>query len=196
MLLLYVITFSSFLTVALSQSATVCDDERLYTFIPDVRDCSSWFFCGVQGPVQGNCLNGHLFNPETRLCDWSDNVNCYRCPNNVGLQKIPIMGSCRSFIRCIGGNPAQQVCESGLQFNENTGQCDLSSVVGCTSGFRCPAELPIDGSIVAMRDNYNCSVYHLCVGGPEAIRQECNPDLHFDPVTKLCTFPNLTSCPI
>jgi len=192
----YVTIFASFVTVVLSQNATVCDEARLYTFIPDVRDCSAWFFCGLQGPVSGNCLNDYQFNPETRICDWPQNVGCFECPSNVGLRNIRMNGSCRSFIRCIGGNPAQNVCEDGLQFNDNTGQCDLPEIVQCTTGFRCPDELPIDGSIVAMRDNYNCSVYHLCIGSPQAVRQECNQDLHFDPVTSLCTFPNLTSCPI
>lgn len=36
--------------------------------------------------------------------------------------------------------------------------------------------------------------YHICVGDPEPVRRECNPELHFDPITSLCTFPNLTDC--
>lgn len=154
----YIILFASFATITSSQHATICDEVRLYTFIPDVRDCSAWFFCGEQGPIRGICPDQQLFNPETRLCDWPDNVDCFQCPSNVGLQIIPMIGSCRSFFRCINGNPFHNICENGLQFNENTGQCDLNDVVNCGSGFRCPAELPIDGSIVAMRDNYNCSV--------------------------------------
>lgn len=150
--------FVALITVVSSQHATICDEARLYTFIPDVRDCSAWFFCGEDGPVRGICPDQNLFNPETRLCDFPDNVDCFQCPRNVGLDKIPMNGSCRSFVRCINGNPFQNVCEDGLQFNENTGQCDLPDFVECTTGFRCPDELPIDGSVVAMRDNYNCSV--------------------------------------
>ncbi len=150
--------FVSFISITTSQYATICDEARLHTFIPDVRDCSAWFFCGQNGPVRGVCSNELLFNPKTRLCDFRQNVECFQCPSNDGLQQIAMNGSCRSFVRCINGSPFQNVCEDGLQFNENTGQCDLPNVVNCRSGFRCPAELPIDGSIVAMRDNYNCSV--------------------------------------
>lgn len=141
-----------------SRIATICDEERLYTFIPDVRDCNAWFFCGLNGPVRGNCLSQHLFNPRTRLCDWPQNVDCFQCPSNVGLHKIPMEGSCRTFIRCISGTAAIHVCAEGLQFNEITGQCDLESVVQCGSGFRCPDELPNNGSFIAIRDSYNCSV--------------------------------------
>lgn len=153
----YALVLLSLITVVSSQQATICDEVRMYTFVPDVRDCRGWYFCGLQGPVRGVCSEQQLFNPETNLCDWPHNVDCFQCPSNEGLHKIPMNGSCRSFIRCINGNPFQNVCENGLQFNENTGQCDLTDVVQCTTGFRCPEELPI-GSIVAMRDNYNCSV--------------------------------------
>lgn len=148
----------SFMVVASSQYATICDESLLYTFIPDVRDCTAWFFCGLQGPIRGNCMSQYLFNPRTRLCDWPHNVDCYQCPSNVGLYQIPTRGSCRSFIRCINGRPSQHICENGLQFNEMTGQCDLSEVVQCRSGYRCPHEISIDGSITTMRDNHNCSV--------------------------------------
>lgn len=154
----YFIVFVSFLSYASSQHATICDEARLYTFIPDVRDCSAWFFCSVDGPVRGVCSDDLVFNPETRLCDFPQNVQCFKCPSNEGLQQIPMNGSCRSFIRCINGVPFHNICEDGLQFNENTGQCDLPDIVNCGSGFRCPEQLPIDGSLVAMRDNFNCSV--------------------------------------
>lgn len=158
-ILVYVlVSFASFISIASSQYATICDEVRLNTFIPDIRDCSAWFFCGLSGPVRGVCDNGLQFNPNTRLCDLPENVNCFQCPSNEGLQMISMHGSCREFVRCINGDPFHSVCEDGLQFNEITGQCDFPSVVNCGSGFRCPAELPINGTIVAMRDNYNCSV--------------------------------------
>lgn len=141
-----------------SQYATICDEARLYTFIPDVRDCRAWLYCGTQGPVRGICPNEYFFNPRTRLCDWPHNVDCFQCPSNVGLHQILMKGSCRSFIRCINGIPAQHICEKGLEFNEITGQCDFQENVGCQTGFRCPDELPNNGTIIAMRDNYSCSV--------------------------------------
>jgi len=190
------IVIVSFIVLVSSQSSTICDEALINTFLPDVRDCNAWFFCGLQGPIRGKCVDQFVFNPKTRQCDWPHNVDCFQCPSNSGLHNIQISGSCRSFIRCISGRPSHHVCEYGLQFNLMTGQCDLSDVVQCKSGFRCPVELPNDGTIIAMRDNYNCSVYHACIGESEAARQQCNPELHFDPITNLCTFPNLTSCPI
>lgn len=154
----YAIGFISLISLALSQRATVCDEAGPYTFLPDVNDCSGWFFCGDNGPERGVCPAGRLFNPETRLCDFPHNVDCFRCPSNEGFNHFAMSGSCRSFVRCINGMPFQSVCEDRLQFNEKTGQCDFPDTVNCGSGFRCPSELPIDGTILAMRDNYNCSV--------------------------------------
>ncbi|KAJ6627763.1 putative chitinase 10, partial [Pseudolycoriella hygida] len=190
--LIYVLAVVLPITVA--QNASICDEEELNAFIPNVRDCNAWFRCGPHGPEPGNCPSQFNFNPITRACDWPENVQCFSCPSNETLSTHIMNRSCRSFIRCIGGVASQLMCEPGLQFNNKTGQCDLQSVVQCTLRFQCPVTLPIDGSVIAIRDPYNCSVYHICVGDPEPVRKECNPELHFDPITSLCTFPNLTDC--
>jgi len=182
--------------IVLAQDTSICDEEELGAFIPNVRDCNAWFRCGPHGPEPGNCPQEFNFNALTRSCDWPENVECFKCPSNQTMTTHVMNRSCRSFIRCISGIASQLVCQEGLQFNNRTGQCDLESIVQCRLRFRCPDELPINGSIVAVRDPYNCSVYHLCVGDPDPVRQECNEELHFDLVTGLCTFPNMTDCEV
>lgn len=191
----YVI-FASFVlvTITTAQNATICDEEEPNAFIPNVRDCNAWYRCGPHGPEPGNCPPEFNFNPLTRGCDWPENVQCFQCPSNQTISTHIMDRSCRSFIRCINGVPSQLMCQSGLQFNNVTGQCDLETVVQCSLRFRCPDRLPIDGSIIAIRDPNNCSVFYVCVGDPDPLRQECNSELHFDPISGLCTFPNLTDC--
>lgn len=145
--------------ITLAQNASICDDEELNAFIPNVRNCNAWYRCGPDGPVPGNCAEDTNFNPITRSCDWPENVECFKCPPNETISTHIVNHSCRSFIRCIGGIPSQLVCDSRLQFNSETGQCDLESVVQCTFRFRCPEGLPIDGRLITIRDPFNCSVY-------------------------------------
>lgn len=147
-------------TATVAQS-TICDEEEINAFIPNVRNCNAWYRCGPNGPEAGNCQPEFNFNPLTRACDWPENFECFKCPSNQTISTHIMDRSCRSFIRCIGGVPSQLMCESGLQFNNATGQCDLESVVQCSLRFRCPDRLPIDGSIIAIRDPHNCSVYIL-----------------------------------
>jgi len=188
--------FGLIVTMTVAQNASICDEEELNAFIPNVRDCNGWFRCGPHGPEPGNCPIQFNFNPLTRSCDWPENVECFQCPRNQTMSTHIMNRSCRSFIRCINGTASQLICEEGLQFNNVTGQCDLKSAVQCSLRFTCPERLPIDGSVIAIRDPHNCSVYHICVGDPEPVRRECNPELHFDPITSLCTFPNLTDCTV
>lgn len=178
----------------MAQNSSICDEEELWAFLPNVRDCNAYFRCGPNGPEIGNCPQEFNFNPLTRSCDWPENVECFKCPPNETISTHTMNRSCRSFIRCIDGTPSQLICEKGLQFNNETGQCDLESVVQCTLRFRCPASLPEDGTVIAIRDPYNCSVYvkifdviksvdlsfliiyryHICVGSPDPLKQECN----------------------
>jgi len=182
-------------TATMVQNASICDEEELNSFIPNVRDCNGWFRCGRLGPEPGNCPIELNFNPLTRFCDWPQNVECFKCPSNTQITSTHIMNrSCRSFIRCMNGAASQLMCESGLQFSNVTGQCDSKAGVKCSLRFMCPKSLPIDGSIITIRDPHNCSVYHICVGDLDPVRKECNAELHFDPITSLCTFPNLTDC--
>lgn len=148
-----------FVTATVAQNASICDEVERGTFIPNVRDCNAWYRCGSHGPEPGNCPPEFNFNPITRACDWPANVECFSCPRNETMSTHIMNRSCRSFIRCVGGVASQLMCEPGLQFNNKTGQCDLQSVVQCTLRFQCPERLPIDGSVVAIRDPYNCSVY-------------------------------------
>lgn len=150
---------SAIVTITVAQNASICDEEELNAFIPNVRDCNAWFRCGPKGPEPGNCPEEYNFNPITRSCDWPENVECFNCPNDQALSTHIMNRSCRSFIRCVAGIPSQLMCEPGLQFNNKTGQCDLQSVVQCTVRFQCPLRLPIDGSVIAIRDPDNCSVY-------------------------------------
>lgn len=149
------------MTMTMAQHATICDEEELNAFIPNVRNCNAWFRCGVAGPEPGNCSPEFNFNPITRGCDWPENVQCFACPSSGTLTTHIVDRSCRSYIRCVDGVPNQLMCAPGLQFNAGTGHCDFETFAQCWGRFNCPDQLPIDGSIIAVRNPHNCSVYVL-----------------------------------
>lgn len=182
--LIYVLV--AIVTVTVAQNASICDEEELNSFIPNVRDCNAWFRCGQHGPEPGNCPAEFNFNPITRSCDWPENVQCFNCPSNETITTHIMNRSCRSFIRCVSGVASQLICEPGLQFNNKTGQCDLQSVVQCSLRFQCPVRLPIDGSVIAIRDPHNCSVY---VEEISVSKTRSSYDLLYFQISHLCWRP-------
>ena len=51
-----------------------CPSSGLF---PSPDDCSIYFQCTQDGIAhQQTCASGLHFNPETKICDWPDNVQC------------------------------------------------------------------------------------------------------------------------
>jgi len=193
--MLYIAVLLAVLSATYAQQLNICEGVPPNTFIPDVSRCNAWFRCTSNGPVPGTCPSPWLFHPITLECDWEQNVNCFECPLASPIISFPVAGSCVQFIRCVNGFATQEVCQSGLHFNNATGQCDLPANARCELTFQCPVNIP-PGQFVAFRDTANCSVFHVCTGSPEPQTLHCNAALHFDPVSGQCTFPNATDCPI
>jgi len=181
------------LSTAYAQQLNICQGVPDNTFIPNVSQCNGWFRCTPNGPVPGTCPSPWLFNPETLECDWEANVRCFTCPLTEPIWSMPVPGSCVQFIRCINGHATQEVCQSGLHFNNATQQCDLPANARCEITFTCPSNIP-PGQMVSFRSDTNCSTFFVCTGSPTPLEQHCNPALHFDPRTQQCTFPEQTDC--
>ena len=57
-----------------SSSSFECPSTGIFAS-PD--DCSIYFQCTQDGVAhQQTCASGLHFNPETKICDWPDNVQC------------------------------------------------------------------------------------------------------------------------
>ncbi|XP_058838640.1 protein obstructor-E-like [Topomyia yanbarensis] len=107
------------------------------TFVPDLRDCARYYICfnrTATGDSQ-RCAGDLLFNPETRMCDLPENVECDHivlppigeCPP-TGMQYIPVEDSCTSYYVCVNGDQRGPVeCADGLIFDILTRSCRIPS---------------------------------------------------------------------
>ncbi|XP_063975936.1 peritrophin-1-like [Diachasmimorpha longicaudata] len=44
--------------------------------LPDPYNCASFYICVGLKPVKKFCPNGLYWNPDLRVCDWPQNVDC------------------------------------------------------------------------------------------------------------------------
>lgn len=135
-----------------------CDGVRENDYVRNVSDCNAWIRCKANGTIaSGVCPDLYYFNHLTQKCT-KDNSSCYTCPDSeTGFSNEYIVNSCNRFIRCIKNVATEQLCEEGLQFNQNTGQCDHESEVGCTKNFTCSLNLR-EGEFYAINHPANCSM--------------------------------------
>ncbi|XP_058458070.1 peritrophin-1-like [Malaya genurostris] len=109
------------------------------TFVPDLTDCSSYFICFNRTSTAQSCAGGMLFNPDTRKCDFPENVDCdhvtpiiTECQPN-GMHYIPHEESCTSFFVCVNGeNRGEQECADSLLFDIDTMTCREAELATCT----------------------------------------------------------------
>lgn len=193
---LFIAVALAVLGTAYATEINICEGVPANTFIRDVSDCANWFRCTASGPVPGRCPDPFLFNERIGECDWAENVECFQCSPTEPIRSTPVAGSCTQFIRCINGQASQHACQNGLHFNAATQQCDLPANANCTINFSCPANIP-PGQMLTFRSTTNCSEFTICIGGrPDPIQDSCNPQLHFDPISQQCVFPNMTDCTV
>lgn len=134
-----------------------CDGVRVNDYVRNVSDCRGWIRCKGDGVIAtGLCPDSYYFNELRQKCT-QDNSTCFKCPDSLGISNVYVENSCNRYIRCIRNIPTEQICEEGLQFNQDFQQCDLESVVGCTKKTTCSVNIP-DGDFYAFTDPLNCSM--------------------------------------
>ena len=50
--------------------------NNLNVFLPNMGDCSKYYFCIENAPVPMNCPKGYLWNPVISQCDTPANTKC------------------------------------------------------------------------------------------------------------------------
>ena len=132
--------------IVLSQSAQCPNGDGYY---PDTANaCRKFYVCQYSGTSNQkiysfDCPSGLLFSSVTKVCDWSQNVNCNsvvvtitsQCPNGNGYYP-DIANSCRKFYICLNAGTTSQLiysfdCPSGLLFNRVSKVCDWPQNVIC-----------------------------------------------------------------
>ncbi|XP_076343118.1 peritrophin-1-like [Tachypleus tridentatus] len=123
------------------QNFTCPSATGLFPYDPD---CSWYIQCSHRIPYVMPCPPNLLFNRNEKLCDYKENTDCiedypwptdipgvsdeelyimkWQCPELSGIFAHP--KSTSKYIICKGGVPSIMKCSTGLQFNQQTKQCD------------------------------------------------------------------------
>lgn len=126
------------------QSARV-DDHLCYGH-PDgkkfaTNNCNSFIICENAKGVLQSCDFGLLFNQNTEICDWAENVHCGElvgppqgaAPSCVGREGdyLPNPYDCASFYVCEHNAALLYHCDYGLHFDTSISTCNWKDNVQC-----------------------------------------------------------------
>lgn len=112
-----------------------CPATGLSSFCYD-RTCTKYVLCFAGEPVVRECVDGLQYNAETDRCDYPQYVDCVdnlcvRQNNPDNIVFIASKSVCDKYYICVDGQPTNQTCSSGLQFNKETNSCDFPSRTNC-----------------------------------------------------------------
>lgn len=129
-----------------AQVVNVCYGAQDGLFIPDYTNCSNYYACVNQIGYLQTCPSGYAFDSKAQACNYATVVTCSTCPSPAsGLQFIAVPNVCDKYVICAGGSAFMQTCMDGLEYNNETTQCDFSRNVKCNPP---PASCPSSTSDV------------------------------------------------
>ncbi|XP_053677822.1 peritrophin-1-like [Anopheles nili] len=116
--------------IQLGAGEPTCNPTGRY-LVENPRDCRSYYYCFDGQPIFGTCGPGHRFDAWRQSCQQSTVQECFPCPSS-GAINMPHPTSCGKFVLCFQGVAHERSCPTGLLFNRQLAQCDLSSNVSCS----------------------------------------------------------------
>ncbi|EDW40154.1 GL25110 [Drosophila persimilis] len=176
--------------VACNSTSNVCQGEEEGALFPVDGVCNKFYKCNYNCAVEQQCPNNLIFNVETEICDYPQNVQC-QWPHTPpsGPNAGPSGIACETNGRCLNAREGYLECENGIfvikkcpdqyYFNTTLNKCveDTSGVcVGC-----------VEGSTKADSDG-DCTKYEVCSSGKyvskscgtgdywNALKGECEKD--------------------
>lgn len=177
-----------------AQVVNVCYGAQDGLFIPDYTNCSNYYACVNQIGYLQTCPSGYAFDSKAQACNYASVVTCSTCPSNAsGLQFIAVPNVCDKYVICAGGSAFMQTCMDGLEYNNETTQCDFSRNVKCNPP---PASCPSSTSDVLtfVPNGGECTRYTICYKGTGYI-QQCSSELVFNPSQNTCVLASSYTCP-
>ncbi|XP_017841523.1 protein obstructor-E [Drosophila busckii] len=182
-----------------------CPPQGLSSFCYD-RTCTKYVLCFSGQPVLRGCGEGLQYNALTDRCDFPQYVDCVdnlclRNNNPANIAFIASKASCSKYYVCVDGQPTNQTCATGLQYNPNCTCCDFPSRAKCTvetlqrnilpfskapprvADIRCPAE---GAHFLAHKSRKDA--YYYCLDG-RGVTLDCTPGLEYDAKLETCNTP-------
>ncbi|XP_011208088.2 protein obstructor-E [Bactrocera dorsalis] len=178
-------------------SCLSCDPSKLSS-VGLERTCNKYALCFAGTPVLQECADDLQYNPNLNACDYPQNVDCvanrcsiYDSPDSIVY--APSQTSCTKYFVCMNGQPQNQTCVGGLQFNAVSNQCDRPANANCTiaaipksrssqtAAQIAPRMVDINCPSVGIQQiaHQNLNQYYMCVNGKGAL-MTCAANLFFD----------------
>lgn len=193
-------------------------------FFPDPEQCDLYYEC-VDGFATPNlCPDGLMFSNKSSIeakCDYPHNVVCGdreyvqerekgidpRCYRANGIFNHEDENECNKFISCVYGVANEQVCATGLIFDEGKGICTYKHEASeyarvCKEntekkeidGFSCPDEetLGPHGQPLAhptFPHPKSCQLYLICEFSKNLMEKGCQEGQVFDHGNRKCVDP-------
>ncbi|XP_018053081.1 PREDICTED: uncharacterized protein LOC108690346 [Atta colombica] len=180
-----------------------CDCTQYYECIDGkqiLRDCSDGLhydyvhqICNV--PIKAKCNDFTTMIPQSSFPTIPDSSKCYD-ENN----EIPHENDCRLYYKCNNGEKILKTCPRNLYFNPKLRVCDYPENVACNVEENIPStSTPIKCKTITETTNIphetNCNLYYVCDNGV-SILKKCSPNLVFNPILKVCDFPENYVCKV
>lgn len=115
--------------------------DWLYGIFGHETSCTRYWTCWNGTATEQFCIGGLLYNEDTHVCDWPENVSgCQKHPlcKDDANGNVPLGKSCNRYWSCQGGYPRLQRCPARLVFDRERKRC----VAPPTSDCDVPPPLP------------------------------------------------------
>ncbi|XP_025154073.1 mucin-2-like isoform X2 [Harpegnathos saltator] len=180
--------------------------------LPHECECTKYYVCYNGEMVLQVCPAGLHYDYKYATCDKPENVHCVRptsnptklpdinvspallwCANKPDDTQVPHEFDCSSYYMCKNGHTILKRCRNGLHYNPLIGVCDFPNNVNCSSSgksdlYKCP-----ETGVGKVPHEKDCKLYYDCYDGEKTLRK-CRHDLHFNPILKVCDFPENYPC--
>lgn len=171
------------LFVTIQQIKAQCETVK-DGFVNDPSSCAAYFTCSNGIAFPQNCTGIFHFNPDNNMCDYPNpDGTCageISCPPDEEFSITGVPDSCTQYLLCFLGKGTVETCAPGLQFDKNTGQCNLVKNVNCIESSACP-EVDVPGVPFYVAHPSDCTKYFYCINGrPNEEPISCPTDTKFD----------------
>lgn len=149
------------------------------TLQPDLEDCNNYYVCANGELIQNKCPEGLHFNPHELACDFPETAGCV----NSQTTATEAISTEVTYTESTIGETT--VCDTEVPTEPET---TVTTTTETPNNQKCPS------TGIAFLPNFNdCNKYYECVNGAK-FEFNCPPDLHFNPISLTCDWPELAGC--
>lgn len=161
-----------------------CSDADAESFVSSYESCQAYVYCDGDDSILGQCDDGQYFDPESGTCDDAANVSCFLDE----VEEPPVEEEPEE----PAVQPTQEP-EPTPPTMDTPAQVDVVNVAPIVKP-SCP-QSDDPSQVIFMANNESCTDYYLCYHG-HAMQMQCTNQLHFNPTTGQCDYPENVHCAV